>query len=283
MATTSLKALLEEIGEVLGLIESRTATGGSTMSLVDTFYQSSRLPSTYLDNCWVRPTSGSDSGQERRVATFAPASGTITPDRAWTTGPSNGTTYQVLRYFDWIDWKAALNRGLERCHYVDEEAVTIVANTRQYTMPTWVERATDLVGLTVRHGTTVNDYDRVVLGDWEIYEDAGALYINAPQLSTADTLLVKGWRRYAVLSADTDTTACPKELAIAAGKIEAVQKIMNACAPQERRFWERAYEQASRDFTWISRIYTRRVPRDITVGQPSEWVDPARTTWKDMT
>ena len=285
MATTSLQTIMEELGEITGLIETHSTSQGRSVSLLrDNFLKSTLLPATFLDNCWVRLTNGNSIGESRRIKLFVPTNGDITPDRNWANTDTGDPpiTYQLLRYLTWDDWKAAINRGLEGCYYVDEDSITILANTRQYNMPTWIERAADFIGATIRHGTTTDNYDRLSLEDLEIIEDAGVLRVNIPQLSTSDVLIVKGYRAYAALATDAATTTCPKKLALAAGKKEAIKKIAIGCPGEDRTYWERQLAKAEMEFTLASRKYTRRVPKDLYVGQPSNYGDPARLTWKDM-
>ena len=79
------------VGELLGAVETGTATGGSSTTLVDTALRGGDESKT---GKYYRLTSGSDDGVQRQASGYVQTTTTVTVVPAWATGASNGVTYE---------------------------------------------------------------------------------------------------------------------------------------------------------------------------------------------
>lgn len=78
---------------------SGTATGGSTTTVIDTTNRSE--PDDYWNHGFITMTSGSASGQTRRIGDFVNSTNTITVDYAFTAAVANTDTYTIKRNCDY--------------------------------------------------------------------------------------------------------------------------------------------------------------------------------------
>jgi hypothetical protein len=129
------QAIRQELGKRLGSYASGTASGGSTTTIADddnvSFAGNSSTPSPDLwEDAWVYPTSGTESGNTRRVTStgFAPASGTLTVTPAWASGPSAGHTFEVYGHLQPEVMHDCINRTLRRIHHPHLFPLTLVTD-----------------------------------------------------------------------------------------------------------------------------------------------------------
>lgn len=122
MATTR-ETLRQEAAKILGcLLNAGTATGGSASSLTHTgnggLRDSGASDDLYI-GAYVLITSGSDDGAWRVVTPtgYNEAAGTLTVGEAWTTGPSSGTTYELLVGLTPDEWNDVIDDALAKLRY----------------------------------------------------------------------------------------------------------------------------------------------------------------------
>ena len=135
MATTTLKAIRQEVGARLGGYASGTATGGTTSTVVINndaeFIGDTNTPSPDLyEAAWVLPTSGNNAGVVRRVKDdgFAPATGTLTVVPVWSNAMANTNTFEVHGTLHPDRVTEAINRALRKMHFLHTFALTLVTD-----------------------------------------------------------------------------------------------------------------------------------------------------------
>ena len=135
MATTTLKAIRQEVAARLGSYASGTATGGTTSTVVINndaeFIGDTNTPSPDLyEASWVLPTSGNNAGVVRRVKDdgFAPNTGTLTVVPVWSNAMANTNTFEVHGTLHPDRIKEAINRALRKMHFLHTFALTLVTD-----------------------------------------------------------------------------------------------------------------------------------------------------------
>ncbi len=137
-----------------------TATGGTTLTLIDTSGRTE--PDTYFENTTpntrIRIVTTTDGqapiGDERRVSVSAcTASGTITVPTAWSSSASAqaGDTYALLSEYTWDELREAVNMAIDEIAdravlpKVDETSLVVQSDVYEYPVPTgfiYIYRAT---------------------------------------------------------------------------------------------------------------------------------------------
>lgn len=164
MATTSRLTLYQDVatqleGELLG----GTASSGSTTTLVDTTASGTALSpldpndeqGRFDGEVFLYLHTGTGAGQERRIKSYAPASGTLTVDsnRAFATAPDNTSQYHILRVLSHARIVDCLNTGLRRLAYRTTSPLTLVTDGDMET--SGVSNWTGSSGTPTKESTTV--------------------------------------------------------------------------------------------------------------------------------
>lgn len=118
--SVTLATLRQELGVVAGGCKIGTLTsignaGGTTM-IDTTNFADSYMNASYYNGRYAILTSGTYSGQIRRVSSYAGASGTITVADAYGGQVASGVTFE-LHAIDPTELKNAINRVLARMYY----------------------------------------------------------------------------------------------------------------------------------------------------------------------
>ena len=130
MATTR-ETLRQEAAKILGcLLNAGTATAGTVSSLTHTgnagLRDSGASEDLYI-GAYVLITSGADDGNWRMVTPtgYDEGAGTLTVGEAWTTGPANGTTYEILVGLTPDEWNDVIDDALAKLRYRYSGPLTI--------------------------------------------------------------------------------------------------------------------------------------------------------------
>lgn len=138
MSVTMANARAEISRRAQEFVSATTTSLGTGGTLIDT------TTLTHADDYWAESTvlltSGTNSGQTRRVSAFAASTSTATLYASVTAAIASGVSYEMYRRFNPTDIKTALNRAInigapdfrERIHAI----ATGVADTLQYAVPT---------------------------------------------------------------------------------------------------------------------------------------------------
>lgn len=124
---------------------TRTATGGSTSTLVDTARSET---DDYWNNSWLYIASTTDGaapqGEESLVADFVAATDTLTVSPGFSAAVGVGDTYELRRYFSAAMIHSAINLAIQDAQYqlrveTEDETLVVVEDSLAYTLPADVE------------------------------------------------------------------------------------------------------------------------------------------------
>ena len=235
-ALTMLRLRVEAARVASAGFDGTCTAAGTTTTLVDATLVDDGVDEAFLEGAWVyRPDAAAAGDRVRRVARqgFAPATGTLTFDRAYTNAPDEDEAYHVFNLLPPIDtrgqaysWDRAIRDGLSGVWFVDQVNLgegTSTATTdfdlaahSSYLKKRMVRRV--LKRRTDDNGN-VTECDCSTNGGWWEIEDNGigilTLRIN-PAPTTQESVIVEFNRTDADLWADTDVTLVPEPLAPAA-------------------------------------------------------------------
>ncbi len=270
MAT--LATLRQACAEDLDGIALGTAdAGGSTTTIIDADLSDVADASSKYANAWLYITSGPLAGEVRKVTTYAPATGTFTVHRAWSAAPAAGVTFEVHTKLSPVDLNTRINRALLRCTYLDELAVTPVADQRQYSLAAYayITRKEQVIDVLWRQGSTANEYRYLPLEWYGLRDDAGTLTLDIRpyNINTGDTLVIRLIRPYAELSTDASTTLCPTEWVKAGALLEVYAWLArNGPAQDSARYEAKRQEQL---LAWNNCVmtYAPRVPGRVQLPE----------------
>ena len=140
MAT--LKDLRVDLSRKLGVVTTGAATGGTTVTLVDSDNLLDPLASTDTFRTHsLQITSGALQGELRKVTGYAPAMGTLTVNRSYSSPPGVSDSYELHGTLSPSDLRTCINQALERCLYTTTYDVTTVVSQREYTLPSRVTKS----------------------------------------------------------------------------------------------------------------------------------------------
>src|SRR5262245_39320962 len=106
-----------------GPFEEHTAASGTTTTVVVDALTSSIDLGGYTDRWLLRRAPAAAGDRSTRVASYVPATGTLTVDRAWATPPAANDPLELLVLDPERELRPAVLRGLARCFFVERAAV----------------------------------------------------------------------------------------------------------------------------------------------------------------
>lgn len=253
---------------MLGSFLASHASAGTTTSLAgayaDGLLSSTASADLYDDWYLFRPSVGSNGftaidDRVRRVASYEPGTGTLTPDAAWLVAPSAPTIFAAGEAFElhgliepYVAMASCINEGLKRCFLTKETTLTPVALAQRHSLATaaWIDEPWKVrsVGFlsSGQVRAQVNPYAQTVRG--YVSNEGGTFYLNHPgyTFNTTDTLYV--WtvaRHYDVcltgstpqtgLILETDTATAPLDWVARAALIEAFERFSTLLDPSSNQ------------------------------------------------
>ncbi len=151
MATTTTRIQLrQEVDTLLRLVSntpyiSRTATGGSTSTVVDT---SAVEADDYWKGYFLYVTDTHDDlvpkGEERTVTDFNSVTDTYTITPAFSAAVASTDTYELRRFFSASQIHSAIDQAIEQYEYIypnisEDETTVILEHNNDYTLPSSVD------------------------------------------------------------------------------------------------------------------------------------------------
>ncbi|MBU1621894.1 MAG: hypothetical protein KKF27_20815 [Gammaproteobacteria bacterium] len=201
---------------ILGAVTAtRTATGGSTTTVVD----SARTESDdYWNNCWLFIVSTSDGlapqGEEMQVTDYSGSTDTFTVAPAFSAAVGNTDTYEVRRYYPASAIHAAINEAIEEAqnvfpNYTEDETLVVKSDINEFTLPSTISDIlnVDMLVYKVESQGTATSGAATSLTDtgksWTvdaligmyvtIYDGTGAGQLRAITDNTATAITVATW------------------------------------------------------------------------------------------
>lgn len=227
------------------------SAAGTTLTLRDTVLLDSGVDAKYMEAGWIyRPDAALPADYVRRIKKdgFDASAGDLSPNalRPWTNLPALAEVYHAFMYFPPIDqsgvaysWDRAIRDGLFAAPFVDlldlgagdgtSKRFDLAAH-RAYVSRRTIRRV--LLRMTDSNGV-ITDRDASLNGStWFVIEDAGSLMVellSAP--TTQQSVIVEVNRRDTQLYTDTDTVACPEDVAVRAVVLAAFWWLNSKGAP----------------------------------------------------
>lgn len=120
----------QALGRRLGPHIAATATGGSATTLTTTdsrLYASTGITDQYFEDWWILPTSGNEDGNPRLITAYDASAGKFTVT-AWSTGPSNGDSFEIYGRMHPTDMQLGTEDALRKMYYMDLFPVSLVTD-----------------------------------------------------------------------------------------------------------------------------------------------------------
>lgn len=233
MTTVTLNEVVLESAMRSGAGFEGTCTGaGTTTTLVDLAATDQGTDANFAAGGWIyRPDAALAADMVRRISSsgFDPSTGTWTVTRAWTNAPTNSEAYQVYAMLPPIEqrgmaesWRRLVNRGLGNMWFEDEITIGTGDGSRTRFLMSddtgWTPTEQQITAVLARRtdsGGLVYDMDQSKGGrSWAVLKSGGDAYMVLLRPPTSEQQVVlQVIRTYPSLTADTDTTVCPLELA----------------------------------------------------------------------
>lgn len=172
---TTLLQARQYVAKELGGFLASTATGGTTATLLDSAWPvgSTLSQDDFFEDYYIlRPAAALASDRTRLVKTYAPATGTLTPDTAWTNAPVAAEAYELHGVIHpSVDLVDAINEALKRTLIRTEVIGTTITQVMRHSLatiapwltdPLWVRQVGWLASTDDRN--KVDPYWRIVRG-----------------------------------------------------------------------------------------------------------------------
>lgn len=220
--TITRKTIREKVAGELGLIISTVidvdADPNFTIAgLIDYSPDVQRMHDAFLHQ----------AGVWRRIVDYDNATGVVTVTR--TSAIAVGAC-EIYSFLDPDDMNGAINEALQELYFEDVESISLVADTKLYSLPTWMQHRGQFISLKWRDIVAVTtDALEDHVQSYTINEDNNALTVmvhdKLRDITTYD-LRVAGRRNYTELASEAATTTCPRALIIANAKVKVLHRIM---------------------------------------------------------
>jgi len=233
-----------EIARRCGPFEAHVAASGTTTTAVVTALTSSIDAGDAVD-LWLLRRSADVGDRQRRVAAYAPMTGTLTVDRAYATAVAAGEALELLVLDPTQQLRVAALAGLRRCYFVDRVDVTPTGGALEHDLSAalvWVTDVGQVRDVAYRTGA-VGVLRPGSLG-WHRTFSTSAGVQTAVAARTSGVLVVEALRPHASWvngadsttgpTLDTDVLAVDLDYAAAAGHIEAWRRCVATLAPVAR-------------------------------------------------
>lgn len=184
----TLRTYRRRVAYELGPFFHSTVTGGTTSTLVDSkwpLYSTIVQTETYQDWWVYRPDAATSTDKERTVKTYAPLTGTLNVDHAYTVAPASGEVYELHPTVQPSKINENINQGLKRLLIPIEFTFTPTDDAIRHSLATpaswltnteWVRQLGYLTTTEVAEGRGENDpYIRGLRG--EVTSDGATVYI----------------------------------------------------------------------------------------------------------
>lgn len=209
------------LGSIVVPYPSTAASGSTTTAVINELIDSVDSEYAYVGSWAYFLTPAGNAGEVRRVQSYAPASGTLTFNRALGTAVASGHTFEIHEWFDPRIWNECINRALRNTPKERREQITIVTNQTEYSLAshTWFTRKSQLKRLVLREGSTASEYRyrEVPSYRWHVEadEDVFTLVLTEP-FSNVSTLalFMDAEGPYDALATDVATTTCDLDWAV---------------------------------------------------------------------
>ena len=270
---TSLKTLRQEIGRDLReCFVGTVASAGASNIICTALIDPDESPSLY-DRAWVKIVDGEAAGDVRRVRATQDSVQGYTPDTGMLqlSAPLSDTAvagdeFEVHGTIDPDELDRTINDGLERCSYLTEEELFVVAGQTEYDLSefAWLTRQGQVVDVHWVYGSTALEQQHIPLRWFNVQLGEGIVTLHIDPIGAdGDTLMLVAVRPYDALEDDEDETECPLEWI----KAQAVWGVYNWLArggpAKDVERYTQAFKGAAEHLMRLNRYYAPRPARRI--------------------
>lgn len=249
---------------VLGTLASATTTGATIAELADTGSDAGVYRDRWL---WFVTAEA-----ERRIITYTPGTGAVVWHRVLGSAPSGSV--EAHRWPPSL-MHVAINDGLWRCKYLDEQEITPVANQTVYSLASYTYLVEPKQVLRVeleRDNGSGNKY-REEVAWWKVRQDSTTLclWIDPPVQQVDDTCIVLTVKRgYGPLNDETTTSITIDDLwSRAAVRVQMLKQIIARTSPgRERDRYEEMLGEAIREFRRQSKLHQVKESHRLRLANP---------------
>jgi hypothetical protein len=240
-----------------GSVTASTITSLSDASLADALASEE----TY-EGAWVLITSGTLAGQQRRVASYVPATGELAVSRNFPSNPAGSVTFEVHTRVEPNALNRMINKVLERIPYLADILIEVVSGQRTYSLAAYTDIVSPEQVREVEHRVGDDTYGyvyRPYVGDWEVRDIDGELTLAlAPKGDSNDYIRVVYTRPYEALTTDADETDCPIDMLAAGVRAEAYLWLSREAPADDAVRYLKSFAQEQNEFR---RQLMRHAPR----------------------
>ena len=273
--TISRRVLREAVSHELKLRYRGTASavGASSLTVVefsDLFSEAMAPLAAYFVEA------EDDNVDFRRVLDFDDVTGVITANRALPAGLANGNLVDLYFIITPVDWNSAAMDAIRKLYFTDRITIPPVSGESLYAIPEgWLQRRGQVERIVFRW--TSNDRDQEIdAASYDLIEDANAVSILFGALPTEDvssfSIIVEGRHFYEELATDAATTTCPKQLAKAQLKVDALRRVWAVMGEAEaKKMFETEMKQAQLELLDAKKLHvpqTQVSPVHVQRAQP---------------
>ena len=187
------------------------ATPVSTATLVYASDLSTTIETGGYEGMWLLRRTAAPADRVRRVKTWDAGAGSFLADRPWAAAPTAGEVIEISALDPARRVATAVQRGLERCLFVDRLALPITAPAAERSLTAtwpWLTVAADVLG--VEAGCSPpSDWDPWPVGAWDAYRVGPSVLVAVWPDPGAGTLYVTALRPHSSLVNGLDSTTGP--------------------------------------------------------------------------
>ncbi len=204
------KEIRQAVGYALRDMVAGTFSEVTTSDFTDYDRIDANASDSKYSNAWVYIVSGVRAGTERRIATFAPATGVFTISRSWDL-PAAADEYEIHQLLEPEEINRLINEALVTLPYEVSEVISHVDEQAQYDLSSypWLTDWNQVVDLRWRYGDTDGEYLYYAVPYWQVRDIGGVLTLCVPPERVGGDLVMTCHRYYDALNEDTDATTCP--------------------------------------------------------------------------
>ncbi len=258
---SSLGSVRKDVGRALAECTVGQVDSATTTSIVDADLLDPVETESLYEGAWILLTEGSNSGQERRILSYVPSSGTLTLSRAFTYEPEAATEYEIHRLIRPSELNRLISEAVTPLYYMSGYEIAITdPNDRLIAMP-FASAPGLIVSVENRGAYTDISESRLYPVIWKAYwSEAGAVTIEIEPGSVTDTsgyIVVKFLRQNGTVG-ETSNIRVPDNLAVCASLVKCYEWLMRSGPGQDVTRYERLLAYETKKLMTMMRRYSPR-------------------------
>ena len=223
---------------------------------------------------------GYDAGDRiRMVKTHTLSTGTLEPDRAWTTAPAANEYIELHHLHPDAELRPAVQAGLRRAYFVDRSSLILAAAAAERNLTALAAWITDPGAVyEVEHLASTDTSLPTRVGHWNVFAQAAGVFLQTSPDPYPNSLLVTSRRPHSsyvngVVSTtgptvDADVLTVSLEYAAAAGHIEAWRRLKARLLGPAQSGKAVSQAEGAREFTKQAYLHFQPPARRVQFSEP---------------